>query len=164
MRPPRPLNGTGVAWLTNASKGLYRGKARKPLILPAALLAGRGPWAGEQEKPPAHSYRSTWLSLQRWKTGAQEDPKQLLSPPTPHGTLKGKFAPQNLTVLYIPSTCCSTRNSVPSMPLHQLPGHSYSPRTQHHSTFLCPDLRNLSCSFLQFNPCVEPSIPVISSV
>lgn len=78
---PGPLSGSGKAWLMNVWRGLCAEvRPGEPLIILAALSAGRRPWAGEQESLPSAPTVAPGFPHRRRQTQAQMNLRTDTSP------------------------------------------------------------------------------------
>lgn len=151
---PGPLSGSGKAWLINICQGLCaEGRPGEPLIILAALSAGRRPQAGEQERSPVCPHCGTWLSpLQASDSGPNESENRHF--PLPHPTAPSREnLPPGTSLCLLLQQCCSSQNSVL--------GYSDSPMTQHHPAFPGPNLHEHACSLLPLDPRVDPPYCII---
>lgn len=140
MKPARPLQGSGEAWQTNICSGLCaEERPGEPPIMPQPCQqeAGHGQENG----------KSLPVCLHRCGPRLPQHRRQIRPP----DTLRGRSAPENLTILCSPTY---------PPPRTLTPGRA---TRQQHSVLLPglprPNLHTLSRAPLPLNPCVDPICP-----
>lgn len=140
------LGRSGEAWLMSIFKGFCRVKAREPLVILAALTAGRRPQTGEQKKPPACSLWHLTSPQRYWtQTESQVDPTATTvcshtSVPSPRNACSWSLPVCFFDILHLESCPLCHHIDSRTQPLTNSTVPAY--------VFLS-DLQSLSCAFLQ---------------